>query len=126
MKTRRKKNNIMGSTHTFVFTHAPIVRGTISGRDATHISPHEYRFVDWVMNKKPEKRPNVEAVFCGHTHMNVWDYIKGLKGIYPDKDRDIDVDLDNERTDDYSFDSMVAFPYTVELLNIQMPRSTGG
>lgn len=58
-----------GKTHTFIFTHGPIVG---HGGGATHDSivldaPDEDRdipFVEWVN----EDEMTVEAVFCGHTH----------------------------------------------------------
>ncbi len=119
MKTSRKKNNLIGSTHTFIFTHAPIVNGTIDiggPMDATHKDGNDYAFVDWVMNIDPTQRPYVEAVFCGHTHTKAWDSIHGLYGKYPGYDRDID--WDGISTASYYY-------YTDDLLDMQMPKSTG-
>ena len=81
MRTRNHPNSTKrGSTHTFIFTHAPIVNGTIKigiSMDATHVSPNDYRFVYWITKTKPT--PNIEAIFVGHTHANVADFLKGVK-----------------------------------------------
>ena len=69
----------LGKTHTFIFTHGPIVG---HGGGATHdswdimIGPdgelipvwvdHDVAFVEWVNGAGM----TVEAVFCGHTHLN--------------------------------------------------------
>ncbi|MBU4143584.1 MAG: hypothetical protein KKH79_01410, partial [Candidatus Thermoplasmatota archaeon] len=68
-----------GKTHTFIFTHGPIVGHGGAGTHNTYeltgdpdmpVQLKEDRdipFVEWVN----EQDMTVEAVFCGHMHMNV-------------------------------------------------------
>ena len=59
-----------GKKHTFVFTHAPVVSdhnvglGPVGKDDWTHENPNDYYFVQWIVDESP----NLEVVFCGHTH----------------------------------------------------------
>ena len=109
-----------GSTHTFIFTHAPIVDAThnylcgLHSEDYTHMSPNDYNFVYWITKSKPT--PNVEAVFAGHTHDNKADY---LKGILPGGADDGNIDWSTVS------DPTGTFYYSSYPVSFQAPKSTG-
>jgi len=67
-----------GKNHTFIFTHNPVVSNyTFAWKDFTHESPNDYYFVQWV----EEDSPNIEVVFCGHTHqLNFYNEAKTIVG----------------------------------------------
>ena len=121
MEIHRKKNDIMGSTHTFIFTHAPIVcalkDSLIGPKDYTHVSPNDYWFVRWVMNPDPNvQRPNIEAVFCGHTHMPTFDVIHGVYDVNEPNDKAINwTSSGNNRN----------YPFSADLLSLQTGKTTG-
>ncbi len=85
-----------GKEHTFFFTHAPIVD---TGEESTHVEPNDYYFVLWADDPyNPTERPNVEAVFAGHTHRN-----EAFHAV---------LDTENEKVDATKIDNPSSFPYS--------------